>query len=127
MKATLFYVAVVTLFFSCGCLAFSPFYVVRLSPNSNSLSSLKAWNNDKDEATIEEESRLKIWESRRGKICSSNLFVKGTTVVLVLQHVVMVFHSIFPGQIRSVLKNAESLRNFRIKNGMERKNYCCCP
>ena len=47
-------------------------------------------NNDdgekKDEATIEEEARLRIWESRRG-------------------------------QIRSTLKSAEGLRNFRIKNG----------
>ena len=48
---------------------------------------LKAWGDqDKDEATIEEEARLRIFESRRG-------------------------------QIRSALKSAESLRNFRIKNG----------
>jgi hypothetical protein len=42
--------------------------------------------NTQDEADVEEEARLRIWESRRG-------------------------------QIRSLLKNAESLRNYRIKNG----------
>jgi hypothetical protein len=42
--------------------------------------------NIQDEADVEEEARIRIWESRRG-------------------------------QIRSLLKNAESLRNYRIKNG----------
>ncbi|CAJ1953691.1 unnamed protein product [Cylindrotheca closterium] len=48
---------------------------------------LNAWGNEKkDDATIEEEARTKVWESRRK-------------------------------QIRTTLKNAESFRNFRIKNG----------
>ncbi|KAL3943752.1 MAG: hypothetical protein SGBAC_002175 [Bacillariaceae sp.] len=49
---------------------------------------LNAWGNDdkKDDATIEEEARVKVWESRRK-------------------------------QMRTVLKSAESLRTFRIKNG----------
>ena len=49
---------------------------------------LRARNSNKDEAAIEEEARLRIWESRLG-------------------------------QIRSALKSAESLRNFRIQNGRE--------
>ena len=56
------------------------------------LSSLRAWNNDKDEATIEEEARLRIYESRRS-------------------------------QIRSALKSAEGIRNFRIKNGMNDASF----
>mmetsp|Transcript_21737 Transcript_21737/g.53697 ORF Transcript_21737/g.53697 Transcript_21737/m.53697 type:complete len:527 (-) Transcript_21737:3061-4641(-) len=48
---------------------------------------LNAWGNEeKDDATIEEEARVKVWGSRRN-------------------------------QIRTTLKSAESLRNFRIKNG----------
>ena len=56
---------------------------------SSATACLRLFNNDnegKDEATIEEEARLRIWESRRG-------------------------------QIRSTLKSAENLRNFRLKNG----------
>jgi hypothetical protein len=56
------------------CLAFVPSSVVKPFLSSKTKSSLRVWNNDdnnKDEATIEEESRLKIWESRRGQIRSS--------------------------------------------------------
>jgi hypothetical protein len=91
MRAILIYTAATLL--ARGCEAFVPFSAVRPSSCiSNSPSLMKASNNDKDEATIEEEQRLKIFEARRG-------------------------------QIRSALKAAESLRNYRITNGM---NHCCC-
>ena len=60
-----------------------------LSEATVSPSRLHLFNDDgKDEATIEEEARLRIWESRRG-------------------------------QIRSMLKSAEGVRNFRLENGMQ--------
>jgi hypothetical protein len=56
------------------CQAFVPSSAVKPFLSSKTKSSLRVWNNDdnnKDEATIEEESRLKIWESRREQIRSS--------------------------------------------------------